>query len=468
MKRLCVLFFVLLLPLLSSGKTLSENELFYRCYAHITSMRVKRSHTVLQSIISGQTLAVDGCMSVLSKGFLDQTNRISDINDEESKAVLKNFTNLHMTFFENQSLNQTNSNFSRVQNDIFDEQSSALFYTKVLFQTNRVDEILKGDNDLEGIRSMGRPDDVGYSSNINKNLFTYYDGETKLPLPNVTFVETGDIIGVKPARVLRRPAGVTSKLGDTNLLNSIGGGLLGSRSYLQRSAKFNNTNFDGANRMNRGWANTVLKDFLCKSLPAARRVDGQRYKFNDPTSSFRKSDGCIQCHVTMDQLAAGGRGLKFESITKDNAGDENPQFNHFYERSVTRDDAPIWPEKADNQYNRRPSKGALFYRTYDGKLIHKQFSNFTELADSILETDDYYACVAKKYYEHFTGVSASLADIGDPFSTVSLNKEDLFHRSKVIELGKALKENKSTYKLIENIIKSDSYRQENFSILGKN
>ncbi len=467
--RNLLLFLILGTSSTAFTEQLSEVEIFHRCYAHLTSSRVHRSHPLLKSVKAGEIKAEKACLQVLAKGRLKTNGRLANTSDEESKAVLKNFTKLHMSFFERQGMLGPNNIFTRVANDVYDEQGSAHFYTRALFQNDDIDSVLKGTKDLEGIRTNGRAANVGYSSNINKSLFTYNDGSRKIDFSNITFVQTGDLLGVQPARVLNLPNMDKYTAGTKDLLASLGGGLLGTKSYMKRSLPINNIDAaDGADKMNRPWANTVLSDFLCKSLPAVRLIDGQPYKKRNATSAFRKSDGCIQCHATMDQLAAGGRGLIVRAITTNNASNTNPQFRHPYQKNITKGNASYWPEKRDSSYSVRPPNGALYYRSYNGDLIHKKFTNMTTLANSILETNDYYSCIAKKYYEHFTGVNVSLADIEDPFSSVVLNEQDLFHRNKVIELGQELKKTKNTYGLVEEILKSKIYQSEGYTLLGGN
>lgn len=434
----------------------------------MTNQRAHRTNQILKDVEEGKISGEAGCLKLLKKGLLNSNNRLPSSNDEESKAVLRSFTKLHMTFFDRPALVGPNAVYTRVTKDIYDEQSSALFYTKALLGTSNIQDVLKGSNDLEGVRSMGRNKDVGYSSNINKSLFTYRSGKNK-PKLAVTFVETGELTGVQDSRELIHPNASAFSKSSNNILDSLGGGLLGARSYLLRSLPASNGSAaNGANKMNRPWANTVLKDFLCRGLPAVRLTDGQPYKKRDASSAFRKSTGCIQCHATMDQLAAGGRGLLLANITRDNSSNTNPQFRLPYQRKTDKGNAAVWPEIEDALYSRRPPKGALYFRSYTGDLVHEKFSNLSQLAAKILETDDYYACVAKKYYEHFTGVSVSLADINDPFSTVSLNEQDLFHRKQVVKFGENLRETKSTYKLVEEILKSRVYQSEGFTLLGGN
>jgi hypothetical protein len=470
MMKLTMVLLISVLSVEAYSESLTDVEILYRCYGHLTSKRLKSSDPLLKQVKAGQVSGVAACERILATASL-KTNGLLVSDSREARSVLSTMTKLHMSFFEKQALTDANNIFTRVTKDVYDEQSSALHYTKALFDKNHgVDDIFKASKDIEGRRTDAQATGRGPASNILASNFTRTGPSgTKVKFtPN--FVMTGDLIGLRDARALDIPMSTGSGEHGTDIRSTIGGGLLGTRAYLKRSiSSTNSTRSDGALSMNRLWANTVLKDFLCKSLPAVRLADGQPYKKqNANTPAFRKTDGCIQCHATMDQLAAGGRGLTAANLTRDNSSNTNPQLRYHYDRKPDRAKASDWPAERDADYYRRPASGTLYFRSHSGDLINKPFNDFNQLAENMLETDDYYSCVAKKYYEHFTGVSASLADINDPFSNIILNEQDLFHRNKVIELGKELRKNKDPMSLIKSIFNSKVYQQKGFTILGDN
>lgn len=468
MKKLICFFVSLFLSFSVYADTrLTETELFYRCYAHLTSRRPLRNNPLLVQVKANKISAKVACQKVLDKALLASNGKLQ-VQDQEAKAVLKTFTDLHMSFFLRGGLQSASGRMTMFLNDIYDDQGSALYFTRVLFQNKPVNSVLSGTTTFEGIRSDGAPKSIGYSSNISSKFFTYSNGKSKTPF-RPTYIETGDLIGVKPSRKLNIPVLAGSKQSGNDLLSSLGGGIVGSKDYLLRSIPSQNGAApDGANKMNRHWANTVLKDFLCKDLPAVRIIDGQHYKRRSGTSDFRKSDGCIQCHATMDQLAAGGRGLAVSNITSGSANGKNANFRYPFQRNINiKLGSEVWPERAQSNYSQRIPKGTLYFRSYTGELIKKDFKNMSELGKAIAQTDDFYTCIAKKYYEHFTGIKASLADIQDPFSPIKLSDVELKNREKVIALGQELKKTKSTYKLIESILQSDFYRKEAYSLEGR-
>lgn len=470
MLKIAVIFITIFFTAGVFAQTLSEAEILYRCYGQLTSKRLKKNHPLLSQVKSGQISGADACESILMLGSLDSKGLL--VTDSgEARSVLRSMTNLHMTFFENQSIADVNTSFTLVSKDIYDEQSSALHFTKALFFKNYgVDDILNAAKDLEGVRTNPLSKIRGPASNYLASAFTRKSAGSKKIKITPNFIRTGELRGLTDARAFNVPESTGSDVHGQDIRSSIGGGLIGTRAYLKRSAQAVNPtkNYDGALSMNRMWANTVLKDFLCKSLPAVRLADGQPYKNQDASASFRKTDGCIQCHATMDQLAAGGRNILSANLTRDSGTATNPQLRYHYQRTSDKPKGPLWPVKTDEDYYRRPPTGRLYYRSYTGDLVNQSFNSFDQLSAKILETDDYYSCIAKKYYKHFTGVDASLADINDPFSSLVLNSQDLFHRNLVIELGKELKQTKDSMKLIKSIMKSRVYQQKGYTLLEVN
>lgn len=461
MKKINYLFMTLslfcLIPSLQAQE-LKPVEVFYRCYSHIVGKRPVSTHSLISSVKKKAISPQEACLLVLEKAELQSDGRIKNSNnpDPEALSVINNFTKLHMSFFSNPSLGDSGARYNNSA-DIFDEQYPALTYTQALFKPDfYIDDILKGNEEFEGIRTNGRPA-RGIASNLTPEQFTTNKGSSYTPL-NAPLVESGSVIGVRKARQVILP---NSPASNKNLLSSYGGGLLGSMTYSKKNnPSIISGNPNGTNTMRRMWSQAVLKDFLCKDLPAVRLADGQPYSSPNADAIFRKSTGCIQCHATMDPLAGAARGFRRSQNSPDRS-----RFFYAFPFKADQPDASHWPLKADDIYYRRPAKGALYFRSYTGELINNKFKDFDSLAQSILQTDDYYACVAKKYYEHFTGISASLADIEDPFTNIKLNSEDMFHRESVIKIGEVLRETKDPLKAIEMIIKSPQYQHEGYTLI---
>lgn len=457
MKTFVIFLSLLIFSSTSNARELSETELFNRCYAHLTGQKASPNHELLKQIKSNAVSASEACIRLLNSLSFNSNGALQDSENQEKLSILNHITKIHGNFFFSRSVLSTGSFRYRSLLDIMDDQTEHLAFTKAMFDPSyEVKDILSGTTILEGIRSEGRNATRGPSSNSLATAFEINGSPF-----NPTFVQSGELIGFRNSRAVSNNGfrGINK-----NLLSSYGGGLLGSRSYLKKNFPSSGiAGTDGADSMNRRWPIAVLKDFLCKSLPAVRIADGQTFTSSEADSSFRKSTGCIQCHTSMDQLAAGVRNILAAQTNSNAQG--GPRFIYPYFRNQDQGDAHVWPIKRDTMYGRRPPKGVLYFRSYTGDLVRQNFNNLEQLGRAITSTDDYYACIAKKYYHHFTGVNASLADINDPFSTVSLNEQDLFHRNVVIELGQKLKSSQNPKEVIQDILKSKIYRQEGYTFI---
>ena len=156
MSRFSFLFLFLFGASQAFSQTLSEVETFYRCYGHLTNKRLQRSHPLLADVKAGNLSGPQACERVLVKALLNQNGRLINENNLEARAVIKSMTKLHMTFFERQSLADVNAVFANVSNDIYDDQASALHYTKALFDESfSLDRMMQGASDIEGVRTSG-------------------------------------------------------------------------------------------------------------------------------------------------------------------------------------------------------------------------------------------------------------------------------------------------------------------------
>ena len=445
------LIIVIVLLFTSYGQTseLSEKEYFYRCYSHLTGKRPSLSSDLLKDVQLGSITAVKACEFILDSATLNPQGHLK-INNAETKAVLNNFTKVHSGFFKNRYLYDTGNLNIRNSVDIFDELAPALAYTKSLFdRAFNVTQILTYNTEFEGVRDEGPR---GF-------LFKFKDSKKN---KSVGFSQVGDLIGVIDNTRARNEEIPGS---NKNLFDSSGGGILGSRTYMKKNSIKVEMNSDGATKMNRVIAKAVIEDFLCKNLPATRLADGQVYVNDRADAVFRRSTGCIHCHTTMDMMAAGFRDIRNKKLPFEHEKDRYNEYRPLYQfkRPPDKPDGDLWPVSADNDYAKRPPKGVLYFRSYTGRLIRENFNNLNQLANKILETNDYYACIVKKYYKYFTGINVSLADINDPFSTVKLNDQDLYHRNQVIKYGQELKKHKSPNALIKSILNSEVYKTEGYT-----
>ena len=91
--------------------------------------------------------------------------------------------------------------------------------------------------------------------------------------------------------------------------------------------------------------------------------------------------------------------------------------------------------------------------------MSQKVNNLQEFGEALAETNDLYACAAKRYFEYFTGIGVSLADLRSPENDIDLTSEQMTQRDFVISLGKKLKKTQSLPELIEEIISSSFYQE---------
>jgi hypothetical protein len=111
---------------------------------------------------------------------------------------------------------------------------------------------------------------------------------------------------------------------------------------------------------------------------------------------------------------------------------------------------------SDPLYTQRPPTGRLYFRSYDGTLRDVPVNDLNAFGEELVKSDDVYACVAKRYLEYFTGVSADLRDLGDPDAD-PLSVADLHYRNQVIKLGQKLKTTNNLKTLVEAILSMPLY-----------
>jgi hypothetical protein len=52
----------------SHAEKLDENQLFYRCYTHLTGKKLKNTHSLRNDVKQGALKATEACVKILEKG----------------------------------------------------------------------------------------------------------------------------------------------------------------------------------------------------------------------------------------------------------------------------------------------------------------------------------------------------------------------------------------------------------------
>lgn len=274
-------------------------------------------------------------------------------------------------------------------------------------------------------------------------------------------------------------------LGNIPLFGSRGGGVMGLPSFMTINwGLAPGVPNDGAVQMPRRWAQRALETFLCKDLPVLRSSDVASYM--DATGAttvapFRKSSSCLQCHATMDQLAASARnhiiGYSNWPLVDHRVGNVDPSTNPMAkivkkttvvgQYSVGAADAG-WLTSPQANFMKQSPNGKLYFRSFSGALVNQTVTGIQQAGVALSNSDDYFQCAAKRYFQHFTGINVKLYDRGDPrFSELAatLTPNEIKLRKFIETLGADFKSdpNQSTIGLIEKIIDSPYYSDLNFA-----
>jgi len=456
-------------------ESLSALGLLNRCYSHFTRQKISKDHPLRAAVLSGRQTPQAACLSLLDKATLiasgPKEGYLPD-RDAEAKATLATFNLFHRTWFPNDDIVQASAcgDFCPREGQIYDSGESALHLTRALFAPGiAYAEIFRGASSLEALRTNGAKANV---DTIPPLATPVSPGAVERRPIDTELVQTGELIGIRRME-LNSKKHDTVVFGNMNAPvnspgalfpnHSLGGGILGTKSYL--FLNFGRDFYekaDGGLVMPRRWVKAIFSDLLCRELPVLRASDAVAYVAPSSTSAtppFRTAQNCMACHATMDPAAATARNLSGVSLPVLVEG-ESPLYVSGHLQSWT----PALPRELgmvekDPQFYLRPPFGRLFFRSYDGKLVHQEVEGIAGLGEAIAQTDDAYVCAASRYFKYFTGVSVNLFDAGDPASG-TLSAGDKKYFDEVVRLGLGLKSHQSLRTLISEILQSEIYRRK--------
>jgi hypothetical protein len=461
-----IVLFVVLFSNEAPAQYLSESALFQRCYSQITSLRAKKKSDLFLKVKTGQKKAIDACKDVLASAFLTANGNevISDQNDIQAKSVLGTFHRLHSSWFGQRDFPILSSNIrNKDTKNQYDSSTPALYFTRALFTPGAsVKSAITSNEHLIAYRTQMDPPN-GPDSGHAKTDYFY--------TPLIKFAPMGELIGIKSSgpQLLSYPAFGRDGAGSIDLYRNLGGGLLGTNSYLllnMAEMKEDNYMTDGGVKMHRRWGKAIFNDLLCRELPAVRESDVVSMVDVNSSIPFRNSASCTKCHASQDRLASVVRNMKVVSLGAGKSefgesvrGGLYPNFH-----AITHQAESAWPTIPDSNYYQRPTNGTFFFRTHAGELIDRPVSSIADVGQKISETEDFYICAAKRYYNYFTGVDVNIGDLGDTDWNYKPTSGDLFHREIVVSLGRNLKNHQSLSQLILEILSLDNYKKNDFGM----
>ncbi len=464
-----------------NAEVLSPLALFNRCYTQLTLLPLPpKDNALVAAVIAGTRQPADACIDVVEEALLTAVNNtvIGDVNNLTARAVIGNFHSLHSSWFsvddfpliEDELRNHGTKN-------IWDASAPAIYVTRALLHpTGQARSIVTESVNLRPRRAnmnvtVSIIGDVPLSdaTNIRNTIFRAD--------PNFRYAGIGPVLGVQPTGPLMTnysykffdPGADQIYTGAVALGATVGGGLLGTAPYLMKTVREAlNFRANGGDRMPRKWAKAIYNDLLCRELPVARLADSMPYAVADGpgVAPFRTSASCTRCHVSIDQMAGVIRGFSYESLglaTGAHIVGLGGDFVKFV--PPTQPSAGgRWPATSDVNYHLRPSTGSLFFRSYNGTLIDRPVSSVANLGAALAATDDFYICLASRYYRYFTGVTVNLSDLSDPKAPIILTARAAAHRSTVVNLGLQLKSHQNLRRTVEDIIKLPIYRESDLGL----
>lgn len=452
------------------ARPISNEALFRRCYGLITQSYPDYNHPLLNQIRQGTLEPITGCLQVFDKAKSNSSGQISNTNDQEAREVLNSLQSLHYSWLSVKDFVTSLPSLQRDSTrDLYDVASGAYYFTKAAFD-NQINyrDIFTQSTIYGAIRTNMNPSRGIYTNTPIAN-WLYTGG-------NIQHVPSGDLIGIRPLApysVTQGPAN-TSNIGPTlNIFNNLGGGVLGSAPYVTHNvlqeALFSS---NASSVIPRKWSRSLIKDFMCRDLPVIRDADAARYVSSSSSIAFRTTQSCTRCHATMDQM---GATIRNATLTTYENGYDAPVDTRRQSASImttwgTNATAETeWPINTDYNYFRRPTKGRLVFRTFDGQpLIDEEVANATALGTRISQLDDPYVCLAKRYYQYFMGVDIRMTDFNDPDPAVGhvLTPTEQKHWNKIVTFGRNFKQHQKVRLLIEEILRGNGFKESDFNVQG--
>lgn len=502
LKFVAIAIYIITLGICEANEMTPE-ALYYRCYAHLTRSRPPSNDARLPLIRSGALSYINACMQVFDLGALDKVTGNLVVQSTESIKVLENFNRFHMSWFDDVNVfNALIPGGENINHFVHDGGEGALHFTRAIFHPDGAfkDAITSSDT-YQAIRSKGhntfgiwptttkRADKWG-----NKDTYTFVNGiKTFLAdlldptsTHNGLHIQMGQLLGVMPMEpVLANDAlhsssaiwpPVYSSSNKANITKSFGGGVIGTQPYIMINRVRNVlAQEDGGIVSGRVWSKQVFKEVLCRDIPVVQPKDAIALVDQSGTNPFpfRNNSSCMQCHSSIDPMAWSIRNIRLNKLG--NNPDTFLNVVYFLEKYVStqlqQEAGPVHGlgagSTADTNFYKRPPKGHLYFRTFEGRLVSEQVEGLDGpqgLGEAIANLDDYYVCASKRYFEFFTGHKVIIEDITAPNAT-KLNDKQVRLRNFTIDMGKKLRQSQKVRDIIKQIIASDFYKSSDYEIL---
>lgn len=480
--KLLISLSLLLFSQLLQAQASDELRRLNKCYGLFVRERIPTDHPLWVAVSKGTKSGTDACMEIFDKAKLTSSGELPKTNgnyDYEGMRVLNSFLRFHKSQFEIPDFaTVVGTGVDRSTRDVTDSNEPAYHFLYSLFAPEqKFSDVVTRDFSIRSRRySMKSERSRSVASGAlplitqgvyksvqdadGRSIFIPDDAKGGVSPFQPVLPETGILIGLDVDQEDNSidPSHFESNFGvlkfnSTNVNQHLGGGIMGSQSYLL--ANLGKDGFvSGGTVLHRRWGKHVMADFLCRDLPALRSKDVIAEVDAESKIAFRTGISCMGCHSSMDPLAGAIRNSR--AAWSHNGGQPHNRVKFIGHRPPDMAYADFPSKAADGSFFRRPASARLYYRSYNGELVMKEVEGLQQLGESMATTNDLYVCAAKRYYRFLTGIDVNLADLGN-INTPAISLGEKFQRERVIKMGLDLKSHQSLRSLIKNIIKTEAF-----------
>ena len=348
------------------------------------------------------------CLSLLEHAQLKTSGILLDRTPLAS-LILKSFVKFHQNWLMPTDYDKAPQCQDPFHDDVFDPKTPAYHLTRALFQRDRkVSMAITAFGDLRSIRQGENPKKSERSSISGEEYQSMLGLKEPLDLVGdsqlVGFLYKGQVQFEKVAPInwsqTNSSWDKSRERKKFKLYNHLGGGLIGSPSYLIHYAPiqaFNTKLYqtDGRTNLPRKLALGIFNGILCKEpneSVTSVKIDAAN-KWIHPITSEQK---CLGCHTPLDHFASGLRHLTYlNSASNSKCSKDNPQvlIPANFETSYSKE---VW--QAPQDPNGKKESFSFSYPV--GYYEEERFVGFNQLGRLLAQRPEFYQCQVQKYYRY--------------------------------------------------------------------
>ncbi|ATH06675.1 hypothetical protein BIY24_01590 [Halobacteriovorax marinus] len=402
----------------------SDNDLqkYIKCHKIFTGTSPKNDNKRLIAIKEKEMSAEMACQELIETAKLGKESKIATpLKNLEGQKVLRTFQSFHNSWFPNYMAYMADD--SPILYDIVELEEPAFFLTRALFNSNfSYSTIVQGSDTLKGIRESDHKSDflitAGSDEKIKKRekykvMLSKTDSTTWSPthldrgtLIGVTEVTTKDIL---PAHSNQLFFPVFSST-PVDIHKSIGGGILGSNSYiLFNNGRPHGNLSDGKKVLMRAYSKNLIRDLLCRDLPVISPEDSIGFINKESKLSWSQDKNCMSCHATMDTMAGL---LRNAELIINNVSEQGSSHIKYHQGTKSAPKNAMLFDTIED-YHLTKASGSFVYRDIENNFINTRVDNLDQLGLQISKTRDFYACATTRYFKFLTGKDISITQIND-------------------------------------------------------